>query len=522
MANMYNSKNVQSSSNSTNTGTTSGTSGGTDGVTSSTNDNNNLDDYTSSLADQQASNESETFSFDPLGENQSSDGTGVYLTDDQIKSGNETADNYDKFGNLIRSDQVETQPYSFEDKGIKILGLPLYFNPIADPFNRVFEKTFESDLPLVYITPGVPKINKRIISMGKDSSMDVTSTMSGLVNAESFGIKRVSNYQDTRFINFKQDYTSYYKYVQTMLTYLYTMLGINNDFLNIFKFEDYFKLDENKQGLCYFADKSTSISESANNSYGETSIAQNANQLASSNREYRQYLGMQEGGLVSNILSGITDLISNATANIPIVGKILGAFSTSLNGSQLFYPQIWQDSQYSRNFSISFKFYSPYGDIKSIFRYVYLPFISLLALALPLQDGVYGYKQPFLVRLSSPGWFQCECGAITSIDFKMGGDESLWTSGNLPNEIEVTLSIQDLYPVMMDTERIDYMKYNIGLSSFLECMSGISFNQLSYLDRYGLEMKAQGNMNLSNLSIPGLRHKYSDFWTNFNNSTGVI
>ena len=475
---------------------------------------NNNDDYTKSINDQETKNNE--FNFDAVGIDEQN---GFYLTDEEIKNSGNSSQDYDRFGNLIKEENGTIQPYSFGDKGIKVLGLPLYFNPIADPFNRIYEKTFESDLPLVFLTPGVPKINKRLSTFSTNgTAMEVSSILGGLINPESFGIRRVSSFADTRFINFKQDYASYYEYVQTMLTYLYTMLG----FKGFFKFEDYYKTMESKQGLCFFADKSTSISESANNSYGETSIAQNANNLASQNREYRQYLGMQDGTFIDGIISGIAGLVSDMVANIPIVGKVLGAYSMALNGSQLFYPNIWQDSQYSRNFTVSFKFYSPYGDPESIFRYVYVPFISLLALALPLQDGVYGYKQPFLVRLSSPGWFQCECGAITSIDFKMGGDESLWTSGNLPNEIEVSISIQDLYPVMMATQKTNFMKYNIGLSSFLECMSGISFNQLSYIDRIGLGIKNNLNSLASNVTLPRLRHGYDDFWVNFGAGQGYL
>lgn len=97
------------------------------------------------------------------------------------------------------------------------------------------------------------------------------------------------------------------------------------------------------------------------------------------------------------------------------------------------------------------------------------------------QDGLLGYAQPFLVRLSSPGWFETECGAISSITFKKGGDDDLWTLDNLPNEIEVTLSIVDLYPSLVSTNSFGVLAYNSGLSSFLECMAGVRFDQLNAL-----------------------------------------
>jgi len=451
------------------------------------------------------------FNYDPLGiatEDMYSDEAKF---DESIANVN---DSYDKFGNVITSD-TPTKEYTFGDKGVNVLGLPLYFNPLADPFNRVYEHTFESDLPLVFITPGKPKINKRVVSFNSGGGViSANDVLGSLIPADQLGIRNARNYNDTRYVRFERSYSEYYGYVQTMLTYLYTMLG----FSGTFKFEDYFKENDKVEGIAFYADKSTTVSESSNNSYSAPSMASSVNNLAGQAREYRQYIGMQEGGVITNVIDGILKIFEGAISSIPVIGKVLGAFGSALSGDQLYYPDLWQDGKFSKNYNLSFKFFSPYGDPESIFRFVYVPFISLLALSLPLQDGIYAYKQPFLVRLSCPGYFELECGAITSIDFKRGGDDSLWTSGNMPNEIEVTMSVQDLYPTVLATNKIKNMKWNIGLASFLECMAGITFNELSVIQRMGKEIDMYRNEVASNVTLPGLRYKWGDFWSNVNNN----
>ena len=80
-------------------------------------------------------------------------------------------------------------------------------------------------------------------------------------------------------------------------------------------------------------------------------------------------------------------------------------------------------------------------------------------------------------------WFECECGAINSVTFTRGGSEALWTETGLPCCIDITLSVTDLYPQMPISKRMKEMKYNAGLTSFLECMAGINFNQLAFSTR---------------------------------------
>jgi len=206
-------------------------------------------------------------------------------------------------------------------------------------------------------------------------------------------------------------------------------------------------------------------------------------------------------------------MIKDVTNNIPVVGGIIGAFTQSLDGSQLAYPNMWTDSTFDRSYNLQFEFYSPYGDPMSIFNYVYLPFISLLCMALPLQDGFYSYKQPFLVRAFCPGWFESECGVITGLSFTRGDDHQ-WTSESLPRSIKVSVDLQDLYPSLVQLKNPRQLKYNVGLTSFIETMSGLRYDQLDIMKRSNIKLKQVHNrlhegLQFHNLGNAGRDWKYN-------------
>lgn len=73
--------------------------------------------------------------------------------------------------------------------------------------------------------------------------------------------------------------------------------------------------------------------------------------------------------------------------------------------------------------------------------------------------------------------------AVQSISFTKGGDDNNWTIDNLPLEIDVTVTLKDLYTSMPITKKYGMMSYNLGLSSFLDTMAGIRTDQLILFSR---------------------------------------
>lgn len=92
-------------------------------------------------------------------------------------------------------------------------------------------------------------------------------------------------------------------------------------------------------------------------------------------------------------------------------------------------------------------------------------------------------------------WFDSSLAVVQSISFTKGGDDNNWTIDNLPLQIDVNVTIKDLYSSMPITKKYKMMSYNIGLSSFLDTMSGIRTDQLNLFNRTKTWVK-------SRLSIP--------------------
>lgn len=381
----------------------------------------------------------------------------------------------------LTTQEMEWNPFiNFTEEGKKanILGLPLNFCKTADPNGRVYKNTIMQDLPYVFILPGIPSLNSKLIGVDNEklSKKDIAKMIEDNENNIKFAVRGIRTQADLRFMGFKASYYDYFKYVETMLSTIHATMGLKG----IFNFKDEFDSSTNNYGLCYYADKSTSISESASNDYTESSIVQKANDLSTASREIKSILGWNSNikDMDSTNIDDMTDALTGSNGILSRVGSMLGRV---VNGSQLLYPEIWADSKFDRSYTINFKFYSPYGDKESIFKYVYVPFISLLALALPRQDSLLGYGQPFILRLSSPGWFESSMGVVSSITFTKGGNDNLWTKDNLPQEIEVNLNIKDLYPSLVATKRYGILSYNLGLASFLDTMAGVRMDQLDLI-----------------------------------------
>lgn len=158
--------------------------------------------------------------------------------------------------------------------------------------------------------------------------------------------------------------------------------------------------------------------------------------------------------------------------NTQDLGAVIQSFATS-NGMMVKYPELWSDSSYSKSINFNFTFTSPYGDPLSIFKYVYVPFFALMTFAMPRQAAENGLVSPFLVRCDVPGLLSSDLALISSFTWVRGGGNSLWTKDGLPRSIDVTLTVQDLYPYLAMSKRISFLSANPSYAVFLDTMSGM-------------------------------------------------
>jgi hypothetical protein len=373
----------------------------------------------------------------------------------------------------------------------RIMGLPLGFTKLADPNYRVFNKLFIRGATIITVVPGLPRFTE-----GNEVAAKYEE-LRGLVN-ETAESETAGVWQDAKTnILFNQDYYKekadgktaeydrdrrYYSFFPSMSEYrkvvnvLFNEVGSKLASYGFFNLESYLDVGEAAyEGIHFYAENSTTVSESASNTLGDSILASTAKGIADQLREFAYISGRTEqevGESNQGLLAGLTGLLQSAGSTAVGVASANG--SRVMMGENVLYPKVWKDSSFERSYNISFKFVSPYGDPESIFEYVYAPFLLLLGLALPRQSTPNSYKAPFLLRLDCPGYFNCDMGMISSFSFVKGGSEGLWNENGLPMCMDVTMSVADLYPTLMVSTDIALLRNNIGLSTFLDNMCGLA------------------------------------------------
>lgn len=441
------------------------------------------------------------------------------ISDSEIELGTSSDSSYyNVYGESYKASFSTTNPNHLEGENGKynIFGLPMNFNKQSDPNGRVFNKYILANAPIVYLIPGVGKLNNKLvtfdktsISAGKLYSQFMAKGSSSLDSEGVIaGIKGVRSGKDLRFMSFSASYRKYFKYVQVMANTIWQTMGFSSKTGDsYFDFGDYYnQKPANKYGICYYVSASgTSVSEGNNNDYSQSSIITKANDNSALLREFRTLMGKDSslaGGLFTTAKKKLEEVfngkdgedIEDAKGAFDRMGQLL---SRTTNGSQLLYPDIWSDSSFDKSINLAFKFYSPYGDKESIFYNVYLPFITLFCMGMPVQDNLYGYAQPYYVKALSPGFFESSMAAITSMSWTFGGSEQLWTIDGLPRCIEMQLSLKDLYPQMAITHKYGQLNYNLGFASFMDCLAGVRSDELNLI------MKAN-RLIKSRLSVPSV------------------
>lgn len=429
-----------------------------------------------------------------------------------------------------------------------VIGLPLRYNDLADPGKRVYSNSILRDLPLISIIPGSPKF----IAIANDPNLSseagvIRSLVKGKIDTDGSGVNNESisrwlakskasdDTTNVRYYNFASDYQSYFKYVQVMLNTLY----IKMDLGKFFDFGEAFPMDFSKRSsLAFFYDvNATSISESTDNDFGTSQLDGLAKSAGQISREIRFILGKNvTPDMMSRV--GNADDPNNKNSEVDAkkreIGNLESVFnnlkqqgrdvgSVLYNGANVMYPEVWQDSRFTRSYSLGFKFSSPYGDPLSIFQFVYVPFVCLLTLCMPRQDSIAGYGPPFIIKADVPGNFSIDMGVVTSMTYKKA-DDNAWSKDGYPLEMSVTLQCKDLYPAMMMSNSFQALIANIGLLTYLENMAGLTITESKTVsDITAFISDKVGNiLNIPDMVQAGLGDAWTDFTSNRDFAQGLI
>jgi len=407
-----------------------------------------------------------------------------------------------------------------------IVGLPLGFTQVTDPNYRVFAKTFIQNANIINIIPGRPGFNDGTIRDAKYKALmelirnEPNGDMDGLWKTGSFGndgqpvpkmnvdyykdedsgkIDKEYEERDVRFYSFDVDFSEYRRIINVLLNEIGAKLAGFSLGHNIEAFLD--TTNWHNDGLHFFCEAATTVSESASNEVSESSLAQSTKEIQAKAREvafsrgfaFRRSTGeLEQGG--SNFGASAVAMAQRAQSAMgaaAAASQDIGAVITGLNatmkdaaskGEQIIYPKMWKSSQFEKSYNLSFKFETPYGDPQSIFEFVYLPFLMLLTFALPRQVKPDSFKAPMLVRLDSPGLMSCDMGMFTSFSFVRGGASNSWAANGLPRVIDVTATVTDMYPSMAVATNQALLRQNIGLSTFLDNMCGLNVMEAHIAD----------------------------------------
>lgn len=408
-----------------------------------------------------------------------------------------------------------------EKLNTQILGMPHQFLPDTDyritknnNFGYGFFNNIYIEKPIVTLMPGkmlflpsYSKDNKKLFgSLMVDGSENAQASLQDLIADES----------GCRYYDFTSDYNAYMNYVNLMCRVAAVYLGIEDltapDGKSKYKHYDWRKYhsivgydesgavtkSEDKSILsvvenffkqvaddltigqrCYvnfYIDPNTTVNESLTNTT-QASMLEGAFDSAQGLMKEAQMLINSVGGsavqkLVDDASSAIMDIANGVT--LGLFKDMLGLGEEVLHGSNLIYPEIWMDSDYSKSFSVQINLASPYGSKEAIYLNILVPMFHALCLGLPRQSTENSFNSPFLIRGYSQGWFSIDMGMVDSITIDKGPEQS-WNIEGLPTQAKITLSIKELYSnlMMSPSTKPSYFFSNQGLIDYLGVACGV-------------------------------------------------
>ena len=388
-----------------------------------------------------------------------------------------------------------------------ILGMPYQFmsqtdtrlltedkNPIQ--FGRKYADRIMTNLPLLFITPGKPSFLQGFSSNSKKNVL--SKLVDKFFDNIEGSLEDILNLEVGRYYTFNMAYAEYYEYLNPMCQIAARYLGLNEEKYNIFgenvdkyNWENYtdpvFKTYVSaKESIGFYIDSPTQISESFGNSTTQSMLEGLADQGSQLGKELGFLLGTTAGKEFSALseedfkttkeaLNKITEGWFNGAE---LVKRLTSGLHSVAMGGRILFPEIWDNSDFSRTYSIDIKLRTPAGDKLSWYLNILVPTLHLIALTLPKQLDANSYNSPFLVRAFYKGMFNIDMGIITSMTISKGAQNS-WTVDGLPTEIDISLDIKDLYSSLSLTKRsnLNDMIKNISLMDYLANSCGININK---------------------------------------------
>ena len=430
-------------------------------------------------------------------------------------------------------------PYQFNSSVDPILP------DISSSAGRKFVENIILDAPVITIIPGGPdylpgsKSKKTRSQALLSAASESFSSLKEIIDSES------NTNESFKYYDFKQAYTEYMQYVNVLCRSCASFLEINEkiDGVDCRKY-DYsrYKWDENYTGsdsqvinilksahgainnitgldINYTAtnkdDKKLSLTddvleaegysyvqfyidadsftESISNSTGESQVKGMIDQGSALLKEV--HFLAQSGGMsaeeIDEFVEGTANTLKTTLNSVSggngVLSRVINLSGQVLQGENIIMPDIYQNSSYDKQYSFTVHLKSPYGSKFGYFMDICVPLMHLLCLALPKQTTANTYGSPFLVKAYCQGIFNCNLGLVTGISISKGINSAYSVDG-LPTEVDVSITIADLYTDLSMTPSTDPLLFinNSSLIEYLATTCGLSLIAPNLKKRIGL------------------------------------
>ena len=402
------------------------------------------------------------------------------------------------------SNTVSTTSKLLTNNLIGIYGIPYQFMNTVDrrlsgtSVGRKYAEKIVGRMPLLFLTPGKQSF------MTEFSKTDKKNVLTKLTD---IALNKTNNAmiddivtRTGRYYTFDFAYKEYFEYVNPMCNITAKLLGLAGKKITIGSysatlgtfdwsrilnnsFKSYFSASEN---IVFYVNSNTSVSESFSNDTRESTLASTVNGVSDAMKEVQFLVGQTSGKQLSALnsenyeatLSSINSIIDNFLNGSGVLKNLSGNFTTVLSGGKLIFPEMWSDSDFSRSYDVDIKLRSPDRDPLSLYLNIIVPYIHLLAMTAPHQLNPNGYSSPFLVRAFYKGLFNVDMGIITNLSVTKGKEMS-WSDNGIPTEMDISLTIKDLYSSMFisNNKDIGQMINNTALMDYLSNLVGLNLSK---------------------------------------------
>lgn len=260
----------------------------------------------------------------------------------------------------------------------------------------------------------------------------------------------------------------------------------------------------------FYINPSIGYSESFSNQTKESMISSMVSGMGDLAKELQFLMGAgavkQDGNMTNSIAKATGEIGEAANKLLPnsgIIKKITGSAASVLSGSNIFFPELWASSDFSRSYTVEMDLKTPYGNKRNIFLDLFVPMWHWIALVAPRQTTINTYGAPFIVRAYIPGMFSSEMSIVENLTIQKGGDGSAWSVDGYPLEIKLSVTLKDLYNTFAMSQITDLksaynMLWNYALIDYVSVQSGLDMKLSEFAKKIEVA-KALGNTAIRDL-----------------------